>query len=94
MNGHVQPALLQPGQRLERIELRHPVVGDDDVPGRREERLLECLRGVHAVEADQSPLGLERVDDEGRVRLGVLDQEDAERAAGGRRGRSHEAERI
>ena len=84
--GHVQPALLESGQRLERVELREPVVGDDDVPGRGEERLLERLGGVHAVEAHQPPLGLERVHDEGRVCLGVLDQEDAERAAGGSRG--------
>jgi hypothetical protein len=90
--GHVEPALLQTGQRLDRVELRHPVVRDDDVPGRGEERLLERIRGVHAMEAHQPPLGLQRVHDQGRICLGVLDQENAERAACGSGERSHEAE--
>ena len=87
---YVEAALVQTGQRLDRVELREPVVGNDHVPRRGQQSLLEALGGIDAVKAHQPPLGLERVHDERRVRLRILDQEDAERAAGGSREGSHE----
>src|SRR5262249_22926339 len=50
--------------------------------GGGEERLLEGLRGVHPMEPDQAALGLQGVDDQGRVDLRILDQEHPECAAG------------
>ena len=87
----VQAAFLKSGQCFQGVELRHPVVGDDDVPGRGEERVLERIGGVHAVEAHQPALGLERMDDQGRVRLRVLDEKDTKGATAGSRRGSHEA---
>ena len=77
--GNVQSGLLTEGERSRRIEFRHRVVGDDELPGPSSQRLPHCLGRLHPlmrrVEAGLPKLPKEQL----AVTLGILDDQDTER---------------
>ena len=81
----VEPAGLEHGQRLGGAEVRHVVVGDHDLPRVLGERVAHGVRRVHAHRRRLVPAAPQLVDEEGRVVLGVFDDQDAERRARHRR---------
>ncbi len=77
--------LFQEGERRQRVESRHDVVAQHDVPRLPLERGAHARGGIHPLVQRREPPGPQRAQYQLRVGGGVLHDQDAERAhAGGR----------
>src|SRR5439155_6015781 len=75
----IQPALLDDLERLRRAEGRHVVIGENDVPPFLAQRRAQGLRGIDALEGRLITALTQRIDEDARVKLRVLDDQHPER---------------
>ncbi|MDR7586545.1 MAG: hypothetical protein QN158_13300 [Armatimonadota bacterium] len=75
--GKVHLALLEQAERVHRRELRHGEVAEDEVPGRLLQRVGEGSGGLHAPPGWDVARLLQLADQQERVVLVVLDDQDA-----------------
>ena len=83
MKGMSLPVDFEIGEREHPAVVRQRVVGDDDVPGLGVERAPEGVVRLDPDERRVVPALAERAQDEHRVLLEILDEEQAQRLASG-----------
>ena len=79
MNGMSNPRFLGTLQRLQAVEVRHGIVGDDQVPGLPGQSGIQSLVRLHSFELGRVAAAPQFAQQQLGVGLRILDDQDAQR---------------